>query len=498
MSLPSDTPAPTPEELEQAQTRMIDTLFPVGKSLSQIRAEAEAEERKKNSPAPAAGGTPPPATPPAAPVTPPAETPPVVPPATPPATPPPVQPAVVPPPPTLEVEPPPPPLPTPAPIVPPAELPVSEADKRMLETMERMGKENPQYKNLAAETMQFWQQEQAYIKDWEARHPGQKFDEDAEEHNSFYESEPDFEEDDFTLTREKIIEERAEQRATEKITRSTDKERKKAEFAQKFESSEPEIRAAASEKVHIMISQALPDIAEQMKNGDKIVLSEELETKLKTEMPEIHEILLDNAERVNALVIELNRLARFGDEYKPNPNFRVKLGNGDTIHPHAEIMDTVSALEKRMLEKPPQETLRDGKRLISSDMYGEFMDKLVKSKATPAEKQSKAHQFQSQYYCLTPADYEAEILRNSVARTQKEIGRVKKHMKPVVPASGQQPQTGGTPPPQTPAPAPAPAASSRPPSLTPSSDIQATPGVNTAGVKKAEDEVVERMWPVAK
>lgn len=490
MSLPTDTPAPTPEELEQAQDKMIQTLFPVGKSVSQIRSEAEAaaeEERKKNQP-PAGGGTPPlpPATPP--PANPPVTPPPVVPPVVPPVAP------VVPPLPTLEQEPPAPP----APVVPVAEVQMSDAERRMVETMERMGKDNSQYKNLAAETVHFWKQEQAYIKDWETKHPGQKFDEEAEEHNTFYETEPDFDEDDFTITREKIIEERAEQRATEKFSKSNDKERRKVEFAQKFESSDPEIRSSASEKVHLMISQSLPEIADQMKNGDKIILSEELETKLKTEMPEIHEILLDNAERVNALVIELSRLARFGDEYKPNPNFRVKLGSGDTIHPHAEIMDTINVLEKRMLEKPPHETMRDGKRLVSTDMYSEFMEKLMKLKITPAEKEAKARLFQSQYYCLTPVDFEAEIIQKSVARTQKEIGRVKKHMKPVTPPAAPQPQPGGTPPSPNPVPAPAPAVSHRPPSLTPSSDIQTTPGVNTSGVKKMEDQVVDTMWPVAK
>lgn len=89
----------------------------------------------------------------------------------------------------------------------PEEPELPDANKAQLPVLERMEQLYPdKYKGITQKYKDSYTKLKAYAKEWEEKHPGETFDEDAEEHNDFFDKNvPNWDDGDFTDARADII-----------------------------------------------------------------------------------------------------------------------------------------------------------------------------------------------------------------------------------------------------------------------------------------------------
>jgi hypothetical protein len=134
------------------------------------------------------------------------------------------------------------PKPDAKPATKPTEPELSAPEKRKVAVLERMEKLYPdKYKGIADKYKTGLTALAKYADDWEKAHPGEPFDEDAEEHEDWFsKNAPDWEDDDF-------IEAVSDIKSDEKLAKSEEKTNErltKFERAEAVRNAEPKIAAA--------------------------------------------------------------------------------------------------------------------------------------------------------------------------------------------------------------------------------------------------------------
>lgn len=158
----------------------------------------------------------------------------------------------------------------------PVEVELPKKVARNLDYYKEMETLDPKYKDITKKVVEFSKKgglEEQYIAKWEEANPGQKFDEDAEEHNAFYAKHaPDYDEDDLEIAKEQVI----ERRAVEKAKQSLQPELKKQERRQAEEAAEEDFNAITAEIATEVISAINKDLLKvATEKGDAGLLEED-------------------------------------------------------------------------------------------------------------------------------------------------------------------------------------------------------------------------------
>lgn len=506
MSKSAAATIPTPEELKAQHADLVSRM-------DQTMWGGTAQPAKPKAPEPEPAPEPPPA--PAAP--PPAEPPPAEP-ATPPAQP--AQPAPpVPAQPSLASLPKPEPaigradikdavataleeagIKPPPPAPPQPTVALTAKDQHILTVLQKMEGMNPRYVGIADRTIAFWKKEQEWIAEFEKSNPDKDYA-STEEYETFLEkNEPQYDETDFELAKEALIEERV----TKKLELKQQEETRKLTDQQRFVQEQPVIQATAHSAVVSMVGGAfanekgeMPEaLAKILQKDGKLVLDDEAAKKLQEEAPEAYEVLLETGEELSVLIQALETMARF-----PNipPKRSIKLPiSGRRISPVDILEDEAQELETELLASH-KDKLIDGKKLVSQSEFERDIAKIQKSNASEEEKREAFRRLQESKCCIGTAEIAHGLAFKYAQKAKRKIGtlteivdrKVKKATPPAPAAVPTQPPT------PTPAPTPTPTpAGGKPksPAVVSQSDAP-DPAKGTQVTKEQKQEMIQKsMW----
>lgn len=322
-------------------------------------------------------------------------------------------------------------------------LPLRSADKRKLQVLKQMEEDNTAPKGTAEKTLRFWEKEAEYQERWEAAHPGEAFDENADEHKVFYErNEVTYDTDEYENSRDNLV-----KKETLKETEGKQsKEQKKSQRVQEFRDAQKKINEDSQDAVMDMIESAAPELAELMGNGDGRSLTKEVTEKMIAKDPVVTEILQETAEALAVLTIELHRLTQFDDVYPIDPTKSLPLNvSGRRIHPHAELVSFMHGLEAEMLKMPPDQTMRGKQRLVANTAFEKEFNRIVgNTDLDGAAKKEAVAKLNANYYTLTEEDFRRGLIAQYADSAKREIEKFTKRAghrtPPKAEAGAKQPQ----------------------------------------------------------
>lgn len=320
-------------------------------------------------------------------------------------------------------------------------LPLRNADKRKLQVLKQMEEDNTAPKGTAEKTLRFWEKEAEYQERWEAAHPGEAFDENADEHKVFYErNEVTYDTDEYENSRDNLVKKETLKETEGKQTQ----ENKKAKRVQEFREAQKRINEDSQDAVMDMIESAAPELAELMGKDGERALSKEVTEKMIAKDPVVTEILQETAEALAVLTIELHRLTQFDDVYPIDPTKSLPLNvSGRRIHPHAELVSFMHGLEVEMLKMPPDQTMRGKQRLVSNTAFEKEYNRIAGNAALDgtAKKEAVA-KLNASYYTLTEEDFRRGLIAQYADSAKREIEKFTKragHRTPAKPDAGAKP-----------------------------------------------------------
>lgn len=217
---------------------------------------------------------------------------------------------------------------------------LSPADRRDLEVLSYMAKNDDRYKGLDKQFLKFTKEFGAYQADWEKENPDKQFDPEDSEHDTFYaKHEPkydraDFDEARISMTLDSRMKER--ERAMEERYGKIESKLLEQELA-------PVLDRKAGESIHAMVQAVDPEAAK--------VLVEKGQEALAEQDPMTFEVLDRTASDMRVLVGELEKLSH------PSGRFRF-----DEKNPAHKFLDEFAAgLEQSIKRMPFEDQVRDGK-----------------------------------------------------------------------------------------------------------------------------------------
>lgn len=226
---------------------------------------------------------------------------------------------------------------------PPAGPELSDAEKRRIGVLEQMEKMFPEkYKGLSEKYKTGLTALAKYAEDWEKAHPGEPFQEDAEEHEEFFsKNSPDWEDEDYT---EAVAEIRTS-KALEEERKKTNERLSKFERAEKLRTEEPNIAAATTKPASMFWKDHGEDFGAIIKE-DGSVDAEKFKA-LQAADPVTFGIRLQAAQALDSEVRELYKVMNGLIDYdKDNP-----------IH---RAISTFADQKEQELSAKPQEERLDG------------------------------------------------------------------------------------------------------------------------------------------
>lgn len=282
---------------------------------------------------------------------------------------------------------------------------LNRAQQRIMKDLTELERMNPDnYRGISKRYASFFELENARIKQWEKDHPGEEYDEQAEEHAGFYEkNEPEVDKEDLEDAKESRIARSAETKALTSTTAQT----KLSEVKQQMKEAAEPISREASGDLIAMVKKACPEVLEALKNGGEKKALEEFEMEM--------EVLNDIGEEVKAVTSELRYLVRFPNHYQTDYGLKRKLKSGQVIHPHSIIVDFGIELEKDLSALPVEKSIRDGKKFITQKGYNERLDSIRNSDITEVQKSSAIRDLNAKYWMM-----DAEFLRSSFIADRAE------------------------------------------------------------------------------
>lgn len=223
------------------------------------------------------------------------------------------------------------------------DLPAKE--KRKVEVMQRMEKLYPEdYKDLSKRYVESLLKVSKYADEWEAAHPGETFDEDAEEHRAFYDANNvDWEDHDFNAAIADMV---AEKKA-EGVTKEANERLSAVERAEKVREAQGTIATETTEGHRIFWSTCGEEFADMLDKDGNV-------NKAK-----VDEIAKNDPLAFNRLIEGINQLnVEVAETYKVMHG----LAPFDAKNPaHVTMMQYVADKEKAFAKLPEEDQL-DGEQ----------------------------------------------------------------------------------------------------------------------------------------
>ena len=228
-------------------------------------------------------------------------------------------------------------------------------EMRRVEILNRMEVLNPEkYKGLAEKYTKSLTALETYAKTWEKEHPGQEFDEESPEHESFFkENDVEWNDLDFTEALADIISDRKLEKSASKLDERMDELDRKEKLREQQGKIVAEQNAAAVE-----YWQQLGDDVADMVKPDGTLNMEKVDS-LKTNDPEGLSIRVTAAQALDVEVAEIYKL--YAGLAKNDPANNVI---------HRNINQFAASKEQELAGKPMQEKLNgEGQSFLPASQY---------------------------------------------------------------------------------------------------------------------------------
>ena len=317
-----------------------------------------------------------------------------------------------------------PPAPTePAKVVP---VELTEKDKKYIAVLEQMAKEKPtQYGDIAVKHMRYLQKEEGYIRKWLEDNPGEEFNSEDEQHSEWYQrNEVKFDQEDFDEAHEAILEERI----LSKAKREAAEQKRKMDIERKLRESERDLNIAGYEAFVGMASEMDESIKQLMTTDEQghTLFPKESQDKLKSENPAAHAILMEEVEPLVCMVQELKKYETLQGDYRPDQSATVYLKESDRLFPvHREMARYIIDYEDAQLKRPAEETLRDGKRLISNEVLMAHLQKLQDNKSmSEDDKRVTIQAIYDNFYVLNHEDYRRGLVEKFAGKAKMRLSKL--------------------------------------------------------------------------
>lgn len=241
-----------------------------------------------------------------------------------------------------------------------------------------MEQANPRNKGIVARTREFWKKEEAYQTQWEAaeqRRAGEEgrepaeFNPDGKEHATWYaRNEPKYDPHEFESAKENIREQRLLQRAKEELRKEREDDPDLKEF--KRERAKAKHEPAVQEVVNhatVDLLASIPEFEQAMDDGQgSLILSQDTESKMATANPALFDAANTEANRLAATLRELEYLHRMPEDHPFDPKLKVVI-DGVAVRPHADIIDAIDELERRVVAQPRARQMLGNQSFITSE-----------------------------------------------------------------------------------------------------------------------------------
>lgn len=366
----------------------------------------------------------------------------------------------------------------------PEEPKLSPSRQDTLEAAKFMEQNNDEYRGtgLSEQLKRFWKAEDEYKSKWLKENPGKRFRSDDDIHNEFYEGSPmpDYSADDLEdakVLRRQQIEQQREEAHRQELAR--------IKFESQSKQHEEEIRNTASQAMADLYINAPDNVKAALTVDGKVVINAATIEKLEVEEPVYAERLKHHGNIVGQMVEELERLSRFPEHVKYDPN--------NPLHRHLTAF--VDNLEQHLLSLPKSQTTVDGKQFIAQEDYIRRSQQISASDAPITQKRAQLKALNDKFYFP-----DANVIRRHLihAATNKAIEEAKE-IEARLSKSPKYARPSATAPSGNGEPAPAPKAGDgrdvRPPSPSVSTtDRTNAGGADTKNVKSGADQFEAAMW----
>jgi hypothetical protein len=293
-------------------------------------------------------------------------------------------------------------------------------DRVVLERLAWLSQNDPSFKgrDLAAETVKFWKSEQEYIDRWQAQHPDEKFETNADEHRAFYaRHEPDVSEDALTNA---AIDMRVEQRTKiieEKARKEQDSRLSQIEANEAMRHAESAIIESVHGAVSEMITTAVPAFSTII--GENGQITDAVLKKMEDEDPVAVEIINKEAQALQVRIQELSTVMYCGKYYRFDPRNPV----------HADILVAGDRLEKAILAKPTDEQLADGRRFMARADYQKHIAEINSRTASVQAKREAIDKFVDRVWTVGLDEIKAVLVHQSAKNVSGILELVDKRTK---------------------------------------------------------------------
>lgn len=222
---------------------------------------------------------------------------------------------------------------------------VPEARRRDLEAVDYLDTNNPRYKGAGAKYRKFAKDEAVHIAKWEAAHPGETFDPEADEHAGWYDKhEPELDARDLMTAEVEIASERKAQAIAAKETAKTQKEIESIRTERQVERAEavvPQLSQRGFGIVASTLGESVVKALTELKEGET----------LEAKDPAAHVVLAKTIPELNAQTLEAARI--FGTEGKV-------FNSKNAVH--NVIAETAQEFENEILADPIEKSTINGRK----------------------------------------------------------------------------------------------------------------------------------------
>lgn len=374
----------------------------------------------------------------------------------------------------------------------PQEPTLTAVEQKQLAAFEQMAKADKRYAELPTAVKAYWKKESEYQAKWEKDNPGEEFNPDADDHIAFYKKHtPSYDESDFESARETVIEERIKA----EVTRESKERETKTESRQALQRHEAELPKITDSGVAEFASLAHDEFGTLIGEGKRI--TPEMETKMEEADPLAKQILVEEGEPLSIMLAEHSKLTQFLDAYPPNYNAAVRLQNSDrVIYPHAELVSFMMELEQKLVARPPDETMRDGKRLVSNAQFTTEVNTINGDRSlSDGERKRRLQALGASYYALNDEDFRAGLIGAAAAKAKKRIAQGQKIIEAKLAKNGKpEGKAVETSKDTKPAEVKPDATKTKSPSVASASDNVDTRKSNAVGTEEKQDFFINRMY----
>lgn len=319
---------------------------------------------------------------------------------------------------------------------------LTAGDRRKLDALRHLESLRPEYKGVADKTAKFWKAEQDYEQTWK-RNPenkGRKFDPADDEHEEFYATnEPVVDSDDLDEARVDLKVGEKMRQAEERLKNRVDPEIEEIKAQNQMRQAKPRIKQAA-EDAQTGVFMAIPEFADILKSGDKVVHNDETEAKLEEKYPALYDVVATEAEKAMLVSAEIAK-------FKAIPNYRLNESlpmnvRGEAFRPHAEITNTFYDLEDAVAAAPKAKQIHNGREFARYAELETMKQQVFKSPLAPQAKQAKLKEIADRYYTITLDDVAARVRANAARKVTHARTVWEKESKLRAPISSQEPKQG--------------------------------------------------------